>query len=57
MPKLVTNTVKKPFYFILTFTDGRTDEVTIMADSYHSAVFGLPKFSEVGRYKYSYKKN
>lgn len=56
MPKLVTNTVKKPFTFILTFSDGRTDEVTVMADSYHSAVYGLPRFAEVGRYKYTRKK-
>lgn len=55
MAKLVQNVVKKPYVFILQFADGRTDEVTVNAESYHSAVFGLPRFSVVGNYKYTLK--
>ena len=54
--KLIKNVVKKPFRFLLTFADGRTEEVTVEAESYNSAIFALPRFAEVGRYKYEHLK-
>lgn len=57
MAKLVTNTIKKPFTFVLHFKDGKPDEtVTITADSFNAAVLGLPRFADVGKYKYELKK-
>lgn len=53
MAKLVTNTVKKKFTFRLTYADdGAVQIITLKADSYHAAVFGLPRFADVGKYKY-----
>lgn len=52
--KLIKNVVKKPFRFLLTFLDGRTEEVTVEAESYHNAIYALPRFSEVGKYKYEH---
>lgn len=42
MPKLVKAVVKRPYRFLVTFKDGRTEEVTVEAESYHSAIMGLP---------------
>ncbi len=50
--KLVKNIVKKPFRFILTFEDGRTEKMEIEAESFSAAVLSLPRFSAVGTYKY-----
>lgn len=55
-PRLIKNVVTKPFHFTLYFTDGRSEEVTVNAESFHAAVFGLPRFAEVGRYRYELKK-
>lgn len=52
MSKLIKNVVTKPFRFILHFPDGRDEEITVDAESYHSAVYGLPRFADVGPYKY-----
>lgn len=38
--------------FLLHFTDGRTEEVTVHAREFHEAIFGLPRFSDVGKFKY-----
>ncbi len=48
MPKLVKAVVTRPYRFLVTFKDGRTEEITVEAESYHSAVYGLPK----GKKKY-----
>ena len=53
MPKLVQNVVKKEWRFALQFTDGRTEEMTVMASTFSAAVLGLPRFSDVGKYKYT----
>ena len=42
MPSLRTNVVKKPYVFLVTFRDGREEEITVEAASYHSAVYSLP---------------
>ena len=52
MSKLIKNVVTKSFHFILHFPDGRDEEITIDAESYQSAVYGLPRFADVGPYKY-----
>ena len=57
MPKLRTNVVKKPWTFLLTFADGRTEEVTVESESYHNAVYALPRSADVGKYKYTLLKN
>lgn len=51
--KLITNVVKKPWVFALQFEDGRTEEVEVQAESFSAAVLSLPRFAEVGRYKYT----
>ncbi len=56
MPKLVKNVVRKPWRFRLHFEDGHTEEITVQAESYHVAVYSLPRFAEVGKYKYEYLK-
>lgn len=50
--KLKTNTVKLPYVFALVFADGRTEQVEVQADSFSAAVLALPRFAEVGKYKY-----
>ena len=50
--KLKTVTGKMPFVFALQFTDGRTEEVEVQAGSFPAAVLSLPRFSDVGKYKY-----
>ena len=42
MPRLRTNVVKKKWDFLVTYRDGREEEVTVEAESYHSAVYSLP---------------
>lgn len=53
MPKLVTNVVKKTYRFSLLFEDGRTEEVEIPAECFSAAVLSLPRFKDVGKYKYT----
>lgn len=50
--KLKTNTVKHPYVFRLMFTDGRIEEVEVQVDSFSAAVLALPRFAEVGKYRY-----
>jgi hypothetical protein len=52
MPKLIKNVIPKRWRFALHFTDGRTEEVTVEAESYHVAIYALPRFADVGRYRY-----
>lgn len=42
MPRLRANVVKKKWDFLVTFKDGREEEITVEAASYHSAVYSLP---------------
>ena len=44
--------VTRPYHFLLHFTDGTTDPLTVNAESFHAAVLCLPAFSVVGPYKY-----
>ena len=53
MPKLRTNAIKHPFVFSLLFADGRTEEIEVQADSFSAAVLALPRFADVGKYKYT----
>ena len=48
--KLVTNVVKRSYPFRVTFRDGTVKEITVEAESYHSAVYALPP----GKRKYEY---
>lgn len=50
---LKTNIVKKPWHFVLHFTDGRTEEITVEARDFSAAIFSLPRFADVGKYKYT----
>ena len=52
MPKLVTNVVKRPYTFALTFADGRTETVTVEAESPDAAVLRLPQPIVSGEYKW-----
>ena len=47
------NVIKKPWHFILHFEDGRTEEMTVQATSFSAAVLSLPRFADVGRFKYT----
>lgn len=51
MPKLVTNVIKHPYTFLLTFPDGRTEEKTVQAESESAAVLLLPDKAEIGEYE------
>ena len=42
MPGLRRNVVTKPYMFHVWFKDGREEDITVMAESYHSAVYSLP---------------
>lgn len=53
MAKLVTNVVKKTYAFSLLFEDGRTEEVEVLAESFSAAVLSLPRFKDVGKFKYT----
>ena len=53
MPKLMQNVVKKPWHFLLHFADGRTEEKTVEASSFSAAVLALPRFADVGKYRYT----
>lgn len=55
MPRILKNAIQKRWTFTLTFADGRTQDVEVVSESYHSAVYGLPRFDEVGKYKYKLK--
>ena len=48
--KLVKNVVMHRYPFRVTFKDGRVEEITVEAESYHSAVYALPS----GKRKYEY---
>lgn len=53
MPKLITNVIKRPYTFLLTFPDGRTEEKTVQAESESAAVLLLPDKAEVGEYDFT----
>ena len=38
--------------FLLHFADGRTEETTVRAREFHEAIFGLPRFADVGKFQY-----
>lgn len=42
MPRLVKNVAKRPYRFLVEFKDGRTEQITVEAESYHSAILSLP---------------
>lgn len=48
MSKLVKNVVQRRWTFLVTFKDGREEIVTVESESYHNAVYGLPR----GKQKY-----
>ena len=43
MNKLVKNVVPRRWRFMVTFKDGREEEITVEAESYHVAVYALPR--------------
>ena len=51
--KLRTNAVKQPWVFLLHFEDGRTEEMTVNAETFSAAIFSLPRFADVGKFKYT----
>lgn len=57
MNKLIRNVVVKPYTFSLTFEDGRKQKIEIEAESYRAAAMRLPRFAEVGRYRYKLEKD
>lgn len=42
MSKLVKNVVPRRWRFLVTYRDGREEEVEVEAESYHVAVYALP---------------
>ena len=48
MSRVIKNVVQKPWRFLVTYKDGREEYVTVMSESYHNAVYGLPR----GKKKY-----
>lgn len=53
MPKLIKNVIPKRWRFALHFADGRTEEISVEAESFSAAILSLPRFSETGKYKYT----
>lgn len=51
--KLVTAVVKRPYTFLLSYNDGRTEWVTVQAESESAAALLLPDKAEVGEYRHS----
>lgn len=49
---LRTEKAVQPYVFLLTFEDGRTERVEVSVGCFSAAVLGLPRFSDVGKYKY-----
>lgn len=56
MAKIVTNVVKKKYPFALTFEDGHKERIEIEAESYRAAAMLLPRFADVGKYRYKLEK-
>ena len=56
MRRLIQNVAKKPWHFILHFEDGRTEDITIQSSCFSAAVLALPRFADVGKYKYTLTK-
>lgn len=52
-PRLRQNVTKKEWRFLLHFTDDRTEEISVMASTFPAAVLSLPRFADVGKYKYT----
>ncbi len=50
------NVVMKRWPFRVTYSDGRVEEITVQAESYHNAIYALPKLGRHGRYEYLGKK-
>lgn len=48
MAKFVKNVVPRRWRFLVTYKDGREEEVEVEAESYHVAVYALPS----GKRKY-----
>lgn len=45
---------KKPTWnFLLSFEDGKSENVTVEARDFSAAVLSLPRFADVGKYKYT----
>lgn len=57
MPRLIQNVVKNEWVFSLHFSDGRNEKVTVNASCFSAAVLSLPRFSDVGKYRYTLLKN
>jgi hypothetical protein len=47
-----SETKKPTWHFVLSFEDGRTEEITVEARDFPSAIFTLPRFADVGKFKY-----
>ena len=50
--KLIKNVVPSRWVFLLHFEDGRTEEMTVEAETFSAAIFSLPRFADVGKFKY-----
>lgn len=44
---------KKPtWHFLLSFEDGKAEDVTVEARDFSAAILSLPRFADAGKYKY-----
>lgn len=44
---------KKPtWHFLLSFEDGKAENVTVEARDFSAAILSLPRFADAGKYKY-----
>lgn len=46
------NVVSKKWPFRVTYSDGRVEEIVVESESYHNAVYALPKLGRNGKYVY-----
>ena len=44
---------KKPtWHFLLSFENGKSEDVTVEARDFSAAILSLPRFADAGKYKY-----
>ena len=57
MAKPASNVVKYPWLVRLHFADGRSEDVSVEANTISEMVFSLPLFKDVGKYRYEVLKH
>lgn len=57
MAKPASNVIQYPWTFRLHYADGRIEDRTVEASCFSAAIFCLPLFKDVGKYRYEVLKH